>query len=255
MHQNVQDLKLFYNSREGRIVRRIIKKRLLSIWPHIKNANLAGFGYSAPYLWTFKQTTSKPVLAVMNAQSGAHSWPYKTDDRNAAVLTDPAHIPIGRNMLDHALVIHHLEYIKTPDAFLSQLFQALKPRGRALICVPSRHGLWAHAEWSPFGSGLPFSQNQIIDSLKKNDFTIEQSQDALFMPPLKSKFWLRGADLIETLGKIGLPLPSGMHIIEVSKQIYARPSKGTPILSSTPIKAGLIPSANACTSGQKPLSK
>lgn len=245
MEYKVHDLKLFYNSRTGRIARRVIKRRLLNIWPNIKDCNLAGFGYAAPYLWPFKQTTTKPVAAFMNAKSGAHKWPYKTSDLPSACLIDPAHIPVGQNMLDRALVIHHLEHIDCEHEFLLQLWQALKPRGKALICVPSRSGLWSHAEWSPFGSGTPYSMRQITKTLKSHDFTIERCEEMLFMPPLQSRFWLKGAELMESLGEIGLPLPPGLHVIEVSKQIYARPTKGTPILAKNPIKAGLISNPSA----------
>jgi hypothetical protein len=97
-------------------------------------------------------------------------------------------------------------------------------------------GLWARAEWTPFGRGTPYSASQVQDFLKENLFVPEQTRRALFIPPFKSQTLLRSAGLWEKLGARVFPAMGGVLMVEASKQIYATTGKATPVTKKVPIK-------------------
>ena len=47
MYRSVYDLKLFYNSKIGRVVRRVMQRRIREIWPDVTGMRILGCGYAA----------------------------------------------------------------------------------------------------------------------------------------------------------------------------------------------------------------
>ena len=96
----------------------------------------------------------------------------------------------------------------------------LAPEGRALIIVPSRRGVWARVDGTPFGQGQPFSKTQLRDLIRDTVFSPIYWGEALYMPPLTSRFMLNSAVPIERVGAaLGLPF-AGVHVVEAIKQVY-----------------------------------
>jgi len=104
---------------------------------------------------------------------------------------------------------------------LRQLWRVLAPDGRLLIVAPNRASLWAQLERSPFGHGRPFSRSELDALLRGAMFVPEQWQRALYAPPVGIGALARSGTGWERFGARFLPGLSGVHIVEVSKSMYA----------------------------------
>jgi SAM-dependent methyltransferase len=223
MYSSNYDLKAFYNGRVGRVVRRIMQERIRAFWPDVHDERLLGCGYAVPYLRIFKGEASR-ICAMMDAGQGAHHWPH--DDHNCVFLSEHGDLPIETNSIDRLLMIHDLEFAQDPQRNLEEAWRVLKSSGRLLIIAPNRSGLWAHTDWSPFGHGTPYSMSQLCHQLRENKFVFERSEEALFMPPVKFAPIIKSAGLFENIGRKYLPIVAGAHMVEASKQLYARVDGG-----------------------------
>lgn len=223
MYRSVYDLKSFYNSKTGRVVRRVLQSRIRDMWPDLNGLCLMGSGYATPYLRMYMGEAER-VFGVMPAGQGVHSWP--PDDKNLVCLSEAGELPIESNSIDRAILIHSLEFSEMLQPALQEIWRVLKSDGRILVVVPRRAGLWARADWSPFGQGTPYSAGQIQYFLHDNLFVHERSEEALFMPPLRFPFVLKSAGFFEQIGRY-IPFMAGVHIVEASKQLYARADKGS----------------------------
>lgn len=219
---NAYDLKSFYNGLKGRIVRNLIRQKILSLWPDIKNQSVMGYGYALPYLRPYLENSDR-VFNMMPSQLGMHDWP--PEDKNLVCATAEHTLPLATNSVDFVVMIHALEFLDAPEETFEEIWRVLKSTGRLLVIVPNRVGLWASADWSPFGQGRPYSARQVEHFLSDNLFVHERTDRALFSPPFQNTFLLRGANFFETIGPYLYPAFGGVHVIEASKQLYAGKGK------------------------------
>ncbi len=228
MYSSVYDFKAFYNSKIGRVVRRLLQERIRELWPDVHDMRVMGTGYATPYLRVFKEEAER-VFAVMSAGMGAHHWPH--DDHNCVALAEQSELPIETNSVDRILMVHNVEFAEFLKPSLQEIWRVLKSNGRMIIIVPNRAGLWARADWAPFGQGTPFSLTQLNYALRDNLFALEHCEEALFMPPLKYTPILKAAGMFERFGRSITPIVAGVHMVEVSKQLYATadPSSGSKV--------------------------
>ena len=239
MQNAVYDLKNFYNGKMGRMVRRVLQSRISEIWPEAKGLHLMGCGYAVPFLRAYKDQSER-VTAIMPPEQGAFHWPH--DQKNCVLLANSNQLPIENASVDRILLMHSLEFSNDPVGHLKELWRILKPNGRLLIIVPNRAGFWAHADWSPLGHGMPYSRTQIRAQLSQAQFLCERIEEALFMPPIKYTPFLKSAGLFEYIGTRYLSIAAGVHMVEASKQLYARipPQSGNKAPSFSGAK-GLFP--------------
>ncbi len=224
MLHSVYDQKMFYNSRPGRVVRRVLQQRIREFWPDVTGQRVMGCGYATPYLRHFIEHGAERVFAVMPAKQGAHHWPYNTpgDEKNLVCLSDESALPVETASVDRVLIVHSLEFSAHPQQILSEIWRVLKSTGRVLVIVPNRSGFWSHADWSPFGHGTPFSAGQLAGFMREALFVHESTGEALFMPPIRFSLFLKSAGFLENMGKSYFPFAGGVHMVEASKQLYAR---------------------------------
>src|SRR5258705_5626941 len=95
--------------------------------------------------------------------------------------------------------------------------------GRLLIAAPTRRGIWARLDRTPFGSGRPYTMSQLSQLLRDELFTPVGSDTALYIPPVRKRMILRSALAWERAGKRWFPTFAGVVLIEATKQIYAKP--------------------------------
>lgn len=226
------DLKSFYNAFSGRVIRKIIREKLLSLWSQddTKKLSVMGYGYALPYLRPYIMNETARVYNVIPAQLGVHSWP--ADGLNRVCLSEENSLPLETNSIDRIIMVHGLEFLDFPESSFEELWRVLKSTGRIIIVVPNRMGLWARADWNPFGQGRPYSARQVETFLKDNLFVHEQTTHALFSPPFQNNLLLRMAHIFEVVGKYLYPALGGVTIIEASKQLYA--GKGKTVKSKVP---------------------
>lgn len=227
MFRSAYDLKAFYNGKAGRIVRRVLQERIREFWPDVRGYRVMGCGYATPYLRMFMEESER-VFAVMPAGREAHYWPQaSSEEKNLVCMAAESELPVETASVDRVLMIHHLEFSEFLQPALSEIWRVLKSNGRLLVMVPNRTGLWAHADWSPFGHGTPYTAGQICHYLRENRFVHERTEEALFMPPMKYSLVLKSSGLFERMGKSYLPFGAGVHMVEASKQLYAQADKGS----------------------------
>ena len=234
MSTTVDDLKNFYLTRLGRVTRRIIKARLDEVWPEEACANMRvlGTGYAVPYLSAY-QEKAECVFSLMPENTGAEAWPKCNHALSLAALSDPSALPIETNSIDRIVMMHDLEHCESINAALTEVWRILKSNGRLIVIAPNRSGFWARSDKTPFGQGRPFSTSQLKTLLYQNDFIHERTEEALFMPPLAYTPIFKFADTFERIGKTAFPIAAGIHIIEASKQLYAKADKGSGVAVNT----------------------
>lgn len=243
MYRSAYDLKSFYNTKVGRMVRRVLQERIREFWPETQGLRVLGCGYATPYLRLFMDSGEK-IFAVMPAGQGAHHWPYNHpgDDHNLVCLAEEAELPFESASIDRVILVHSVEFSEHLQQSLAEIWRVLKSNGRLLVIVPNRSGFWARADWSPFGQGTPYSASQIIHYLRDNQFIHERTDQALFMPPVKFAPLLKSAGFFETVGRKYFPFGSGVHMVEATKQVYAKagPGEGAKV---TVRRRGFVPRA------------
>ena len=217
MHTSAYDLKGFYNSRAGKIVRQVVREAVIRAWPDVRGLRVMGCGYAVPYLDLFLPEAER-VFALMPGGQGAHVWP--SEGANRVCLTDETELPIETNSIDGVLLIHSLEYAQRPAAHLEEIWRVLKSSGRLLAILPNRAGLWSMGGGSPFGHGAPFSRTQICAALREALFGIENAGHALYVPPFSPLLFPRAAKAFERAGPWLYPAFAGLHVIEATKQLY-----------------------------------
>lgn len=221
MYKTARDIRSFYKTKAGRLLRRLISGHIDDLWPDMRGRTIMGCGHVTPYLQSWLENADN-VFAVMTAGQGIHFWPEKPDSsKGRTCLAEEEMLPVETESVDNILLLHGLEHVEDPGVYLDELWRVLKSQGRMLVIVPSRLGLWARADWTPFGHGRPYSLHQLQHDLQDHLFVIERVEKALFMPPFKSFFVLRTAFALESFGRFIFPGLAGLHIVEVSKQLYA----------------------------------
>ena len=218
MLTSVYDLRSFYECKKGQLIQPVLQERILKIWPDTKDLRVLGCGYALPYLEPYIAEAER-VVAVMPARLGVHSW--DPQGKNRACLAEESELPFETESIDRILLVHSLEHTEIMGPYLQELWRVLKSTGRILMVVPNRRGLWARAEWSPFGHGTPYSASQLIRALRDNLFVIEKSERALFVPPFRSSMLLRTCLPMEHFGQPLMGGMAGVLMVEASKQLYS----------------------------------
>ena len=129
-------------------------------------------------------------------------------------------MPLSDASVDRVLVVHALETGESPRELLSEMWRILTPGGRLLLVAPNRRGLWARMDTTPFGYGQPFSRGQLTAVLREALFSPVHWAEALYVPPIPRRSFLRSAATWERVGAtLSLPF-AGVHIIEATKTLY-----------------------------------
>lgn len=217
MSSDVVDLRSFYASLLGRLAERSIGIALSSIWAKLPEERLVGMGYALPWLDRFGGDAER-VFALMPAMQGAVNWPPGGPSATALVFEEE--LPLPDSAVDRVLLVHALEHAENPRDSLLELWRVLAPGGRLVIVVPSRRGLWARFEHTPFGTGQPYSRAQLVALLREANFTPTAWADALHFPPSRRRWVMRSHQLIERAGRRFWPIFAGVLIVEAQKQLY-----------------------------------
>lgn len=217
MHLDVVDLKSFYASQLGQVAQRMILRGIRNRWENLSGLALLGLGYATPYLDTLREGTER-AIAFMPARQGVVAWP--PGQLSSASLVEATDMPLRDSVVDRILLVHALETSDDPAALMSEVWRILAPGGQIMMIVPNRRGPWARLDTTPFGHGQPFSRRQLTELMRQALFTPTHWGEALFMPPIERKFFLRSALAWERLGG-SLPYPfAGVYVIEATKQVY-----------------------------------
>jgi len=225
MRTDVIDLRDFYDTPTGEMVRRLIDRRVRTLWPNVRGDRVLGLGYAVPYLAPFLGEAER-VLAFMPPAQGVLRWPDGSS--NLVAMADESELPLPDRSIDRLLLVHGLEGLDHTAAALREIWRVLTDSGRLLMVVPNRRGLWARLERSPFANGRPYSMGQLETLLQANLFAPGARSAALFAPPTRSGVVQSAAPVWERLGGRWFPGFCGVILIEASKQIHALPMTREP---------------------------
>jgi len=228
MRLDIERLREFYfETRLGRIVRRVLREQVSRIWPDTRGQTVAGFGFAVPLLSPFL-AKSRRVLCLLSARQGVLVWPETGEPRtNRSILVEETGWPLSTGLIDRLIVLHGLENSDDHAALLDEIWRTLGPGGRVVFIVPNRTGLWARRDVTPFGFGRPYSLMQLEALLEDHRFSPERHISALFMPPSHKKFWLRTARYWEGFShQFPAPFAAGVLIVEAAKRQQAPVAHG-----------------------------
>ncbi|MEN9061464.1 MULTISPECIES: class I SAM-dependent methyltransferase [Ponticoccus] len=217
MHLDVQVLRdFYYRSALGRAAQKIVRDQLETFWPVAKGHTVVGYGFATPLLRPYL-TESRRVIGLMPAPQGVMSWPAGLP--NVSVLCEETLWPLETGHVDRLVVMHGLETSERPSELLDEAYRVLGPGGEAVFVVPNRTGLWARADWTPFGYGRPYSLGQLEAQLKRHDFVPEAQVSVLFQPPSTRRFWMKTGPVWEKVGRaIPAVMAGGVMMVLASKK-------------------------------------
>jgi SAM-dependent methyltransferase len=218
MQLDVADLRDFYATPLGQVVRRLLAHRIRARWRKVGGTTLIGLGYCTPFLGAFRGEAAR-LGALMPSGQGALVWP--SSGAKLTVLTNEDRLPLPDNSVDRLLVAHCLEVAEHVGPLLRELWRVLAPEGRLLIIVPNRRGVWARLDTTPFGYGQPYSRSQIEKLLQQALFTPLERTSALHLPPFDRRVLLRTAMAWERVGGRLWPAFGGVLIVEARKETMA----------------------------------
>ncbi len=217
MYLDVVDLRNFYGEPLGRIVRGLLTMKLRRMWPKVAGDRIMGLGHATPFLRPFLGEADR-ILGFMPAQMGVVNWP--SEGPSTTALVHEGALPLADSAIDRAILVHCLEMAHNPHDVLREVWRVLAPGGRLIAVVPSRTGIWARLETTPFGYGRPFSRGQMDKLLKDTLFSPIDWRGALYSPPFERRYLINAAPAFERLGARFWPALSGLIVVEATKQLY-----------------------------------
>lgn len=232
MRPDVEDLQAFYASRQGQLARRLIHHQIKALWPNLAGLNLLGFGYAAPLLAGLDGAAR--TVALMPAGQGAVRWP--ADDACRTALVREEELPLADGSVDRVLLVHALECCPDVPRLMREVWRVLADGGRLIAVVPNRRGLWCLSDRTPFGHGQPYSAAQLERTLNGHLFTVRGERTALFLPPTRSRLFLRLAIPVERLGLGFARRFAGVVLIEAEKRIYVGTPAPAPAAASRAVR-------------------
>jgi len=208
----------FYGTTRGAVAARLLRERLLALWPDLRGQSVLGVGFAAPYLRVWRPQAAR-CIAVTPAQMGATRWPLGEPCLSCTAEEDA--LPFPDMSFDRVILVHGLEAAENARRLLRETWRVLKDDGRLLVVAPNRAGVWAYVERTPFGHGQPYSFGQLGRLLAASLYRVERRDTVLWLPPIGPRLMLRSADLFERAGRRLMPGMAGVIISEAVKDVYA----------------------------------
>jgi SAM-dependent methyltransferase len=224
MYLDVVDLRDFYREGLGQTALRMIRSRLRAMWPDLAGMTVLGLGYAPPYLSPYREEAAR-VIALMPEGQGVLRWP--AEGLNLTALTEEAELPLPDSSVDRILVVHGLEGAGEIRRYLREIWRVLADDGRLVVVAANRAGIWARVDRTPFGHGHPYTAGQLERLLRDSLFTPVERANALYMPPIDSRFLMATAPAWEKIGDRFFSRIAGVVMVEATKQVYAGlPARG-----------------------------
>lgn len=223
MFLDVVDLRDFYATPLGGVVRPILSAHIRRLWGNVSGDRIVGLGFATPYLGVFSGEAER-LIAFMPQAQGAVNWPGRGPSASSLVVEDM--LPLDDGVIDRVLIVHALEMVNDPTAVLKEIWRVLSPGGRILAIVPNRRGLWARVDSSPFGYGRPYSRRQLTNLLRESLFSPIAWDEALHMMPVQHRHFLHDGSRWEAIGARLWPAFAGVILVEATKHLY----QGVPVV-------------------------
>lgn len=215
MRRDVLDLRDFYASPLGRVVRDAVGRHLAQAWGDAAGLDVLLWGYATP--WASSLSAARRTLAAMPAMQGVEAWP--TLARNRACLAPEDALPFPAALFDRVLLAHVLEESDSPASALAEAARVLRPSGRVVIVAAARAGVWSRAESTPFGHGRPYSRLQLEREARAAGLEPAAWSRTLYTPP--HPLFAGSAEVWEEVGRRLWPPLGGLMLLEAVKRPVA----------------------------------
>jgi len=225
MYNNVCKLQEFYSTTRGKLVSRVIRKRMLKMWSNARGDRIVGFGYPFPYVSSFVSQNAESIISLLPIDFVSAGDINNINQNIDTVVCTNNLWPIESNSVNRVVIVHVPDSDINLADILNEAWRVLVAEGRLLLVVPNRSGIWSRVDNNPFGHGTPYSMSQIKDLLKIHKFNPERENRALFFPPTESaRFVLATSMIWENIGSNICNALGGVNIIEANKRVYANKS-------------------------------
>lgn len=230
MFPHVRDFRDFYERTEGRLIRRVLSRRLREAVGDAGGKRILAIGFGTPFLRPFVKSAVTTV-AVMSGRTGAVIWPRRAPCR--VVIADETEMPFPDRSFDRVILVHGLEWSPNPQALMRDVWRVLADDGRLVAIAPNRRSVWSALDRTPFGHGRPYSRGQLNALLRETLFTPVWSGAALAVPPGATKGSVTFARIFERAAARWFPGIAALIMATAVKQIYGV----TPIAKALPVKS------------------
>lgn len=222
MRESAERLESFYATPLGRMARDMAQRRLRTLWPDLAGNNALGFGYTAPFLESYRKSANRIVLAN---PSGQGAIAHRSSRGVMACVADETLLPFSDATFDRVLCVHAVEEADNLPGLLRELWRVTQPEGRIVVIAAGRSGLWAQRESLPFGAGRPFSRNQLRARLITAGFSPTVGSGALYGPPVTRLSAPKIAAGFERFGETICPALAGLVMVEAIRRLYVEPDR------------------------------
>jgi hypothetical protein len=160
----------------------------------------------------------------------------------AQPLSADAISTLKEGRIQRLVMLHTLEHVADPILFLQACYEALQAEGVMVLLVPNRLHRWSRSH-TPFGDGKPFTRMQIESILQQTPWRIVSMKQALRLPPVALRIFVRAAQLylsllsrwswLNELHQLSTScLNGGVWVVVLEKRIFAPLLQ--PILTNAP---------------------
>jgi SAM-dependent methyltransferase len=232
MRESAEHLESFYAAPLGRMARDMALRRLQNLWPDLAGKNALGFGYTAPYLDSYRKSANRIVL-VNPAGQGAIA--HRSSRGVMACVAEESSLPFSDATFDRVLCVHAVEEADNLPGLLRELWRVTQPEGRIVVIAAGRSGLWAQRDSLPFGAGRPFSRTQLRARLITAGFSPTVGAGALYGPPITRLSGRKIAYGFERFGETLCPGLAGLVLVEAIRRLYVEPDRLEPAKVRAPL--------------------
>jgi SAM-dependent methyltransferase len=216
MTPDVKRLIGFYKSPLGKISRALVREEIVRLCGPVDGRRVLGLGFASPYL-RFTLEKAERVLVFMPARQGSSAWPREGPSHT--VLCDLLEMPLTDAAVDTIIAVHAFEH-GDAEELMRELWRIAAPNARLVVVVPKRRGMWAAADNTPFGDGIPFSRTQVERLLRAHSFVPEAWREALYLPPFNHRWLIKFARFFERFGRLFGTLFAGVIVVSARKEAF-----------------------------------
>jgi SAM-dependent methyltransferase len=144
----------------------------------------------------------------------------------AALIAEPAALPLQSDSVDVMLLPHTLEFEPEPHEVLREIGRVLRGEGELLVLGFEPLGSWSLRNaftrgGCPPGLRRTISERRLADWLKLLGFEVGAAERFLYAPPLRALRTGQARGWLERIGRRAWPRLSGAYLLHARKRVHS----------------------------------
>ncbi len=217
MHNNIDELSRFYQSKLGQLVINCVENQIDKLIGNNLNSEILGFGYAAPFIERMNSNSGIRANFIPH-EVGIGKWP--NDAPNKTLVGNENNLPFADSSFDTIICIHGIEGAKSPKKLLRELWRVIKDEGEIIFIITNRRSAWAQFDITPFGHSRPYSKSQINRLLDESMFEVHNIKKILTFPPFSIGLSKKYAEVWEKIGIKLWPAIGGLLVLKAKKRLF-----------------------------------